>query len=611
MERSLLAASEPKDKLDAMTGHAFAMAMAALGVNGPEDDDLDWNAIDWRKAEDDVRRLRRRIFTAAQAGDLRKVRSLQKLMLRSWSNTLVGVRRVTQRNAGRETAGIDGETALTPQARAELVMQTHRQTTPWQARPVKRVYIPKSNGKLRGLGIPVLRDRVLQARVTNALEPEWEARFEPRSYGFRPGRGCHDAIEAIYWTLKGTSSKRQWVLDADLAAAFDRIDHSRLLAQLGTFPGRGMIGQWLKAGVVEKGRFMPTEEGTPQGGVVSPLLLNIALHGMEQAAGVRYVKLGAHGAETKAGSPVVVRYADDLVALCHSRDQAEQVRDRLAEWLAPRGLAFNEGKTTIVRLSQGFDFLGFSVRRYRSGKLLIKPSKQAVTRHRKRLATELRSLRGANARAVTSRLNPIIRGWAAYYRGVVSKEVFSTLDHYLWKITYQWALAAHRNKSKRWVADRYFGNFHPTRQDRWVFGDRDSGYYLRRYVWTRIVRHRLVMGSASPDDPALAQYWADRRRRKPPPLGRLTLRLLTTQAGRCPICGDFLLHADHEPQSPHQWEQWIKSTQKALVKQAIRRVDNQTDSDTAQQLVHAHCARQHQTRQRDSAPRRFTPTGLA
>jgi RNA-directed DNA polymerase len=582
-----------------MTGYAFAMAMAALEANGPEGDDLDWNAIDWRKTEDGVRRLRQRIFTAAQAGDLKKVRNLQKLMLRSWSNTLVGVRRVTERNAGRATAGIDGETALTPQARAELAVEIHRQTTPWQARPVKRVYIPKSNGRLRGLGIPVLRDRVQQARVTSALEPEWEAQFEPRSYGFRPGRGCHDAIEAIYWTLKGMSSKRQWVLDADLAAAFDRIDHSRLLAQLGTFPGRGMIGRWLKAGVVEKGRFTPTEEGTPQGGVVSPLLLNIALHGMEQAAGVRYVKLGAHGAETKAGSPVIVRYADDLVALCHSRDQAEQVRDRLAEWLAPRGLVFNEAKTTIVHLSQGFDFLGFTIRRYRSGKLLIKPSKQAVKRHRERLAAETRSLRGANARAVISKLNPIIRGWAAYYRGVVSKEVFSTLDHYLWKITYQWALAAHRNKSKRWVADRYFGKFHPTRQDRWVFGDRDSGYYLRRYVWTRIVRHRLVMGSASPDDPALAQYWADRRRRKPPPLGRLTLRLLTTQAGRCPTCGDFLLHADHEPQSPHQWEQWIKSTQKALVKQAIYRVDNQTGNDTAQQLVHAHCSHQHQVRQRN------------
>src|SRR4051812_966428 len=243
-------------------------------VNGPQDDDLDWDASYWRPVEDDVGRLRRRIFKASQEGDLKRVRNLQKLMLRSRSNTLHSVRRVTQHNAGRKTAGIDGEVALTAPDRAALAVELHRHTTPWQARPVRRVYIPKANGKQRPLGIPVLRDRALQARVVNALEPEWEARFEPRSYGFRPGRGCHDAIEAIYWTLNGRRAKRQWVLDADLSAAFDRIDHDRLLAALGTFPARELVRQWLKAGVLERGRFAPTVEGTPQGGVISPLLLN-------------------------------------------------------------------------------------------------------------------------------------------------------------------------------------------------------------------------------------------------------------------------------------------------------------------------------------------------
>src|SRR4051794_1548851 len=196
------------------------MAMPALAdkldtdqVNGPQDDDLDWDAIYWRPVEDDVGRLRRRIFKASQAGDLKRVRNLQKLMLRSRSNMLVSVRRGTQHNAGRKTAGIGGGGAVTSPDRAALAVDLHRHTAPWQARPVKRVYIPKVNGKQRPLGIPVLRDRVQQARVANALEPEWEARFEPRCYGFRPGRGCHDAIEAIYWTLKGRRSKRQWVLD--------------------------------------------------------------------------------------------------------------------------------------------------------------------------------------------------------------------------------------------------------------------------------------------------------------------------------------------------------------------------------------------------------------
>src|SRR6516164_7944939 len=401
---------EPKGKLDTVT------------VNGPEDV-LDWDAIDWRVHEGNVRRLRRRIFKAMREQDWAQVRSLQKMMLRSWSNTLVSVRQVAQRNAGRKTAGIDGQVALSSRDRAEMAMRVHRTISTWDPLPVRRAFVPKANGKRRPLGIPVLDDRCHQARVRHALEPEWEARFEPRSYGFRPGRGCADAISALFTTLKG-NSKRVWIVDADLSAAFDRIDHSRLLAALGSFPARDMIAGWLKAGVIEDGAFTPTGEGTPQGGVASPLMMNVALHGLEEAAGVRYQASGKNAGDTVPGCPVVVRYADDLVACCHSRQQAEQVQAQLAAWLAPRGLVFNEDKTKIVHLTEGFDFLGFNVRRYRNGKLLIKPSRAAVRRLRSRLAAEMRALRGSNAAAVIAALTPVIRGWAAYYRGVVSSKIF-------------------------------------------------------------------------------------------------------------------------------------------------------------------------------------------
>ncbi|MGW2564296.1 group II intron reverse transcriptase/maturase [Streptomyces sp. NPDC001514] len=523
-------------------GAAVTAGLSAAVVNGPEDGTLDWHGIGWAECEDNVRRLRQRIFKATQAGDLKKVRNLQKLMLRSRSNTLVSVKRVTQLSGGRETAGIDGERALTPQARGRLAAEIHRSSKPWRARPVKRVFIPKVNGKQRPLGIPVIRDRVLQARVKNALEPEWESRFEPRSYGFRPGRSCQDAITAIFWTVKGKAPKRLWVLDADLAAAFDRIDHDHLMASVGQFPARDLIRDWLKAGVVDRGRFAPTDEGTPQGGVISPLLLNIALHGMEEAAGCEY-KVVRPGREPGAapGTPVLVRYADDFVVLCHDEDEANRVRSRLEDWLEPRGLRFNDEKTKIIPLSEGFDFLGFTVRRT-GGKLITKPSTAACKRLRARLRTEVKALHGANAEAVLRRLVPIVRGWAAYYRAVASTTTFASLDHYLWGLLQRWGRRRHRKKSGHWVVDRYFGRFHPSRNDRWVFGDRDSGAFLPKFSWTGIVRHYPVKGAASLDDPALAEYWRERRRRKtPPPMDKTSLVLAVRQRGLCPLCKQALI----------------------------------------------------------------------
>ena len=566
---------------------------SAVGmVNGPEGVAIDWDFVDWGRVEGEVRRLRQRIFAASRAGDLRKVRNLQKLMLRSRANALLSARRVTEVNAGRKTAGVDGEVITAAEQKAELADWLQHRAEPWSPRPVKRVYVPKSDGRRRPLGIPVTADRALQALTVNALEPEWEARFEPRSYGFRPGRGCHDAIMAIYTTARGKNAKRLWVLDADLEAAFDRLDHDLILAALGGFPARGLIRQWLKSGVIESGRFAPTDEGAPQGGVVSPLLMNVALHGMEAAAGVRYRKYGSDAVHTEHDSPVLVRYADDLLALCHSREQAELVKARLAEWLAPRGLTFNEAKTQLTHLDQGVDFLGFNVRRFR-GKLLTKPSKDAMRRIRKRLSTEMKALRGANADAVIGRINPIIFGWTAYYRIGVSKRAFQALDNHMWKLAYKWAKLSHPNKSRHWVATRYFGRFNPFRRNTWVFGSQDSGYYLRKSAWTPIVRHRMVAGTASPDDPDLSHYWAERRQRSQLPLGNATRLLLQEQRGRCPLCGGMLLLADREPQDPEEWERWFEVTRKAVRHDAVTTtlVLDMPDGRVARRLVHTHCRR--------------------
>ncbi|MGH3899970.1 MAG: group II intron reverse transcriptase/maturase [Pseudonocardiaceae bacterium] len=574
----------PTDKLD---------VSGIPGANGPEGELLDWQSIDWKTAEEDVRRLRQRIFTASREGDLKKVRNLQKLMLRSRSNALVAVRRVAEVNAGRKTPGVDGRTALLAGSKTELACWTQSSARTWKPQPVKRVYIPKSNGKKRPLGIPVIRDRAMQALVLNALEPEWEARFEPRSYGFRPGRGCHDAIEAIFCVARGNLSKRRWILDADLAAAFDRIDHQRLMESLGTFPARGMVRAWLTAGVIENRKFAPTAEGTPQGGVISPLLLNVALHGMEEAAGVRYRTNGANAGKTMPGSPVLIRYADDFVALCHSEDEARQVKARLAAWLTPRGLAFNEEKTRIVSLDAGFDFLGYNVRQYKDRKLLIKPSPAAVARFRDRLRIELRRLRGTNSTETVSTLNPILRGWAAYYRNGVSKRIFSEIDDYLWWALFRWAVRAHPNKPKKWVTRRYFGAFNPARKAQWLFGDRSSGRHVFKLAWTPIVRHVMVNGNASPDDPELAEYWAQRRRKYKSPLSEGRLEMMRRQHGKCPLCGEYLLYADTEPQHPDDWEKWITGIRKAIRFQAVIPTTETTRANDraipSQQLVHAHC----------------------
>jgi RNA-directed DNA polymerase len=341
------------------------------------------------------------------------------------------------------------------------------------------------------------------------------------------------------------------------------------------------------------------------------LLMNVALHGMEEAAGVRYKRDKNGSLDIGPGSPTLVRYADDVLALCHSREQAEQVKMRLASWLEPRGLVFNEGKTQIAHLNEGVNFLGFEIRRYR-GKLLTKPSKDALRRIRKRLAVEVRALRGSNADTVIGKLNPIIRGWATYYRIGVSKSAYSDLDAHMWGLVYKWAKFSHPNKSKRWITAKYFGKFNASRNDVWVFGSQDSGYYLRKFSWTKIVRHRMVAGQASPDDPALTNYWAERRRRHRSPVDTVIRQQLHRQDGRCPLCQGLLLYADHEPQSPLEWERWLVATRKAVRKQVIASAElGSTDGHMPHHLVHAYCRNRSTTGSRPALLSASEPLGFA
>lgn len=543
----------------------------------------DWQSIDWRKAEQIVRNLRGRIFKATREGNYRKVRSLQKLLLRSHANTLVSVRRVTQQNAGRNTPGVDKVVIKTPKARGKLVDELAK-AQPWRASPTRRVYIPKANGAKRPLGIPTIQDRALQAKVKNVLEPEWEAQFEITSYGFRPGRSCHDAIQAIF--LTASKGKKVWIVDADIEGAFDNIDHEYLLQQVQNFPAHELVKQWLKAGYMENGVTHDTLRGTPQGGVVSPLLANIALHGMGEALGVKRQK----GSGRVNHSPrAVIRYADDFVVLCESEEDAHKAKKNLHAWLAKRGLKLSEDKTRIVHLDEGFDFLGFNVRRYPVAtkdskkkrpltprhKLLIKPSKEAVKRFKSKVKETFMTHKGAPPVVLIDRMNALTIGWGNYYRSVVSKEAFSLLDYHIFHRQVRWTKFRHHNKSWNWIRKHYFGKFAYRRNDCWVFGDKETGRHMRKLQWLKIKRHVMVKGAFSPDDPSLRDYWTKRQGKLLSFVGRYEA-LAQRQNYTCPVCGSSLAN-DEEIHLHH------------LI---TDRNDSQRDKQKYQQLVHLFCHQQ-------------------
>jgi RNA-directed DNA polymerase len=509
------------------------MAAVATQAGAVSHDDQDWHAINWRSVNLNVRRLQVRIVKATQEQRWGRVKALQRLLTHSFSGKALAVKRVTE-NSGRRTPGVDHEIWNTPARKAEAIHALRQRG--YRPRPVRRVYIPKSRDRMRPLGIPTMRDRAMQALYLLALDPVAETTGDADSYGFRQGRSTADAIAQCFTVLRLKTSAR-WILEGDIKSCFDRISHEWLLAHVPM--ERAILRKWLKAGFMEKTVLHSTEAGTPQGAICSPVLANLALDGMERMLNAKY----PHRGNEKDGLVNLIRHADDFIITGRTKELLEQgVKPLVEAYLNERGLELSQEKTRITSITEGFDFLGQNVRKY-NGKLIIKPSGKNKKAFLEKVRGIIKTNKQARAGNLILRLNPVIRGWALYHRHVVSKVIFSKVNHAIFGSLWRWATRRHPHKSRRWVKEKYFGHFG---ERNWVFHGTATGPDGRprsvRLFYASdvpIKRHIKVRGAANPYDPQWEAYFE--RRTDAKMMADLVgqqrlLRLWKEQRGLCPVC---------------------------------------------------------------------------
>jgi RNA-directed DNA polymerase len=521
-----------------MTTETTETLVSDPSVGAPTDTQLAWHQINWRRAERNVRRLQTRIAQATQAGKWGKVKALQRLLTHSLSGKALAVRRVTE-NTGKRTPGVDGQTWKTPEQKTAAIQMLQQRG--YHPRPLRRVYIPKSNGAQRPLSIPTMRDRAMQALYLLALDPVAETLADPNSYGFRTARSAADAIEACFIALC-KNDRAEWILEGDIRSCFDQISHEWLVAHIPL--EKVMLKKWLKAGYVERRCLHPTEEGTPQGGIISPAIANMTLDGLERLLASHFSKTSREGRRAKVN---LIRYADDFCVTGSSKELLEQeVKPLVEQFMRERGLELSAEKTVITHIEHGFDFLGQTVRKYRQGKrtkFFITPSKKSIKAFLRKVRKRIKESRDLTAGELIVELNPMIRGWALYHRHVVSKAIFHAVDHAIFQAIWKWARRRHRRKPRRWIKAKYFPDEGP---NRWVFTgvlrEEEGQVKVVRLLAAssiRIERHTKIRAEANPYDPTWEPYFEKRldvhmvTRLKGK---RWLIHLWKEQQGLCPVC---------------------------------------------------------------------------